>query len=43
MQTVPDLELDRKIRRKIIAFVGSGAVATLFVLGVYIGLYYLGW
>jgi hypothetical protein len=43
MQTVPDPELDRKLRRKIIAFVGSGAVATAFVIGVYCGVYFIGY
>lgn len=38
MQTVPDLKLSRKIRKKVIGFVTPGAVATLFLLAIWVSI-----
>jgi hypothetical protein len=38
MQQVPNAELDMKIRKKVVYVFGSGAVATLFVLAVWLSL-----
>lgn len=33
MQTVPDFKLSKIIRKKVLSFVGAGAVATIFLVG----------